>query len=744
MKLSSGRWLALLAVLLTLALAVPLTGCGGGGGDNLGAAPPEVKQYARDWPLPNKDYESTRATTDSTINSGNVNTLGVAWSFPITGLGTFGGGTSNPIIAGNTVYFQDLKANVFALDLQTGAVKWKKEYNSAGVEGPNGPAIGWGKVFAHKDAYTLAALDIETGQELWATKLSNIATTGIDIQPAVYDDMVYTSTVPGTGDLFYAPGGMGIIYALNQETGQIEWSFNTVSPADLWGHPEVNSGGGAWYSPSVDTDTGIMFWGIGNPAPWPGTPEWPNGTSRPGPNLYTNSVVALDSSDGELKWYNQVLPHDLFDYDFQIPPILTSARINGTQQDIVIGAGKMGKVYAFNRNTGATLWSASVGVHLNDELTELPEGTTQVSPGPLGGVETPMAYANGVVYVTNCDLPADYTPSEFVSSTFNFAAGKGGLTAIQVDTGNILWEKKFDAVNVGAATVVNDLVFTATFDGTIYAFKRDTGQQAWTYKAPAGINGWPAVAGNTIVWPAGVGGTPSVIALRLGTAPATPQITITSPANNSSVAAGNVTVSVQVSNFNLVDKLSQTNVPGEGHIHYFKDVDPPTTPGQPAVTAPGTYAATAATSYTWQDVAPGSHSFSVELVNNNHTPLVPPVVATVTVTVTGGVPTPTPTTPPGQNVTVNLTAKNIAFDKSTITVPAGAHVTLIFDNQDTGSPHNFALYQDQSATQTIFRGQIIGAPMTITYTFDAPTTKGTYFFRCDVHPTLMTGQFIVG
>jgi len=84
---------------------------------------------------------------------------------------------------------------------------------------------------------------------------------------------------------FYSAGGMGIIYALDEQTGAVKWSFNTVKDGDLWGHPDVNSGGGAWYPPAVDTASGTTYWGIGNPAPFPGTPDYPNGSSRPGPNL---------------------------------------------------------------------------------------------------------------------------------------------------------------------------------------------------------------------------------------------------------------------------------------------------------------------------------------------------------------------------------------------------------------------------------------------------------------------------
>ncbi|MDD5190974.1 MAG: PQQ-binding-like beta-propeller repeat protein, partial [Dehalococcoidales bacterium] len=323
--------------------------------------PPEITQYAKDWPLPNKDYGNTRATKDSGISSGNVANLGVAWSFPLVGQGIFGSASTMPIIMGNTVFVQDLGNNIFALDLTTGKVKWQKLYNESNI-GPNGIAVGYGKVFGSSDPFTIAGLDMTTGAEVWSTPISTQPTTGTDIQPGLYAGLVLTSTVPGSsaGD-FYSGGSSGIIYALDQQTGKVVWSFNTVDSADIWGNKDVNSGGGAWYPPAVDTTSGLTFWGIANPAPWPGTAQFPNGSSRPGPNLYTNSMLALDGTTGKLNWFTQVTPHDLFDLDFQCSPILTSANINGKQQDIVIGGGKSGRVVAFNRTTGAILWETIVG-----------------------------------------------------------------------------------------------------------------------------------------------------------------------------------------------------------------------------------------------------------------------------------------------------------------------------------------------------------------------------------------------
>jgi glucose dehydrogenase len=479
-----------------------------------GSPPPEITQYLEDWPLANKDYSNSRATMDSTITSNNVQTLHVAWSYPIVATGAFGGAASTPLILGDTVYFQDLHANTIALSLQTGIVKWSKIYNDTSIEGPNGPGLGYGKVFVARDLYNITALDITTGQELWTTRISTVKTTGIDIQPVVYDNLVYISTVPGTGDVFYSPGGIGVIYALNASTGAIVWQFSTVDSPDLWGHPEVNSGGGCWYPPAIDTATGMIYWDIANPAPFAGAPGWPSGTSFSGPALYTNCIVALNHANGTMGWFTQALAHDIFDHDLQISPILTNATIYGKQQPIVISAGKMGTVYAFNRDTGALLWVVPVGMHQNDLLDEL-QKETQVYPGVLGGVETCMAYDDGILYVPVLDLSTNYTPTGLNASSINFAQGKGELAAIDVNLGKILWVKYFDSLTLGAATVVNDLVFTATFNGMIYAFNKKTGTEVFTYQAPAGINAWPAVAGNTIIWPAGVGSTPTLIALRL-------------------------------------------------------------------------------------------------------------------------------------------------------------------------------------------------------------------------------------
>jgi outer membrane protein assembly factor BamB len=494
--------------------------------------PAEVSQYTAEWPMANKDYSNTRATFDSEISSANVDQLEIAWSHPITGIGPYGGAAGNTLIANNIVYFQDLASNIQALDLDSGELIWEHEVNQA-VVGPNGPAIGYGKLFAQIGLNELRAIDLETGAEIWTVLMQGPSGAH---QPYVYGGYVLTGIQAGAVDVDapghlsaargYSGGTTGFAYVLDQETGELVWSFQTVEEG-FWGNPEVNSGGGIWYPPAIDPETGLTFWSTGNPAPFPGTIDFPNASSRPGDNLYTNTMLALDLHTGELVWYNQVLPHDLFDLDFQISPILVTADMDGQAREIVIGSGKLGRVFGFDRDTGEILWDTSVGIHQNDELDEVPMGEeVLVYPGVWGGVETPMSYAEGVVYVPVVNLPTPYTATghdaaDGVEAVTNASGrtqlpeGTGEFVAIDVSTGEIVWTVEVPVPPFGGATVVNDLVFFTTFDGMIYALDREDGSEVWSMLAPNGIIAWPAVAGDTIVFAAGVGEEPQVFALRL-------------------------------------------------------------------------------------------------------------------------------------------------------------------------------------------------------------------------------------
>lgn len=217
-------------------------------------------------------------------------------------------------------------------------------------------------------------------------------------------------------------------------------------------------------------------------------------------------------------------------------------------------------------------------------------------------------------------------------------------------------------------------------------------------------------------------------------------LTITSPEEGASLAAGNVTVSVNLTNFTLVEPTGQPNAPGEGHLHYYLDAVVPTNASEPAIPETGGYVISTNTSHTWENVTPGEHNLSVQVTNNDHTPVIPLVFATVNITV--GENATTAPVAAGEGVTVNVVASNFEFDTDTITVPAGADVTIQFRNEDLGIPHNVAVYDSSARTEQIFVGEIITGPAEITYTFTAPSEPGTYYFQCDVHPS-MNGDFIV-
>ena len=476
--------------------------------------PPEVVKYAADWPLPGRDYLNSRATFDSSIDSSNVASLKPAWQSALLGRGGYGNAATTPIVAGDTVYIEDLSSGITAFDRATGATRWRKEYGGF-VIGPNGVALGWGKVFAIKGLEGVVALDAATGEELWFRSLLDTPTEGVDIQPTVYGNMVFASSVPVSLHGIYEGGDRGVLHALDQETGEVVWTFDTVDspPGDVWGNPEVNSGGGAWFPPAIDTQRGRIFWGIANPAPFPGTPEFPNASSRPGPNLYTESQVALDVRTGALDWYHQVIPHDIFDHDL-IHSLLVDVEQNGRTRRIAVATGKGGQVVGHDIDTGAPLWETLVGIHSNDNLTSL-DGPTVVLPGTFGGVLTPAAAADGVVYVATINAPSTYEPNVEENIGGNVGTMNGQVVAVDAATGAIVWDVVVPGDPTGGATVVNDLVLTATLQGQVLALDRKTGATLWTWDAPGGINGWPAVAGDEIFWPVGLSNPAVLVSLRL-------------------------------------------------------------------------------------------------------------------------------------------------------------------------------------------------------------------------------------
>jgi alcohol dehydrogenase (cytochrome c) len=223
----------------------------------------------------------------------------------------------------------------------------------------------------------------------------------------------------------------------------------------------------------------------------------------------------LDASTGRLLWHDQVTPHDIRDYDFQATPIL--ATLGGNE--LVLGAGKAGRVIAWNRQTRQRLWAAVVGLHRND-TGPLPRRRVTVCPGLLGGVETPMAYADGALFVPVVDLCGwGSAVSQQTLTSVDPSQGKGRLVALDAVTGRTKWERRLPSPDFGCATVANDAVFTSTYDGRVYALAARDGAILWRARMRAGVNACPAVVGDLLLVGAGVrrsnGAAPELVAFGL-------------------------------------------------------------------------------------------------------------------------------------------------------------------------------------------------------------------------------------
>jgi alcohol dehydrogenase (cytochrome c) len=442
------------------------------------------------WTLPNGDLAGTRAAAGSSIRADNVERLRVRWRFRFTATPSFSGVfASTPVVDRDTVYVQDLRSNVFALDRESGALRWQRLYRARN-DGPNGLAVAAGRVYGATDSDAFA-LSRATGTEVWRRHLTSQTEHFVQIAPVIWKGLVFLSTVA------FPPGGRGAIYALDAATGAVRWKFVTIR--DPWLHPLEAGGGGLWNPVSIDGQ-GRLYGGNSNPAPWGGTPERPNGAAFPGPVPYTDSLLVLDADAGRLLWHDQVTPHDVRDYDFQATPIVTT--VGGA--DLVLGAGKAGRVIAWDSRTRRRLWTAVVGVHRND-LGPLPRRRVTVCPGLLGGVETSMAFADGRLFVPVVDLCGwGSAVSQQELTTLDPERGTGRLVALDAPTGRTLWDRRLPSPDFGCATVANDVVFTSTYDGVVYALSAGDGALRWRTRMRARVNACPAVAGDLLLVGAGV------------------------------------------------------------------------------------------------------------------------------------------------------------------------------------------------------------------------------------------------
>jgi glucose dehydrogenase len=517
-----GHGQGLAVGLVVVAFGVLVAACGGGSsGSSVTSSTSSTRQAAAplatgSWPYPNADLANTRVARGSTISSKNVAKLQLAWTFTLSGMtadsATYGSLAATPVVVNGVVYIQDLDSNVYALALSTGKLRWEYRVNlpEKTGPGPDGVAVVDGTVYG--DSSTAAfALSAATGKTIWrAGDLLRKGEGSFEIQPQVANGRVYLASAYGSG-----PRG-GVLFALDASTGRLLWRFNTML-GEGTGVRAIGAGaGGAWETPLVGRDGSVTF-GIGNPYQSAAA-----AIAHPSKELYSDSDVNLDAATGKLRWYYQGVTNDFKDYDMQISPI--AARVNGVPA--VLGAGKMGYVYAIDAKSGRLLWKTPVGEHNghdDDSLLALEHRSPirapySFLPGALGGVLTNMAVEGDSVYVTTIDSKFTLTSLQDVDGAPS-ALPTGEVEALNLGTGKVEWDRKFAQMALGATTVSNDLVFTTLYDGVLIALDRSTGATVYRHKLPASTNAPIAIAGNTVLVPAGAptlfgiaGGHPQLLA----------------------------------------------------------------------------------------------------------------------------------------------------------------------------------------------------------------------------------------
>jgi alcohol dehydrogenase (cytochrome c) len=454
------------------------------------------------WPYPNGDISNTRDAPGSSITSANVASLREAWTFKLAGTAaagvtSTGALTAAPVVVDGVVYLQDEDADVYAVSLATGKLKWEDPLNvpEASGPGPDGLAVSDGVVYGDTST-SVFALNAKNGKTVWQDNdLLKSGQGSFEIQPVVADGRVYLASAYGSS------AGGGPLIALSAATGHVLWKFNTVlGPGE--GVKALGLGsGGAWETPLVGSDGSVTF-GIGNPYQSIGS-----AVAHPSRQLYTDSAVNLDAATGKLRWYYQAVPNDFQDHDLQSSPISTT--IVGVP--VIVAAGKVGYVYELNPSTGALLWKTPVGVHNghdNDSRLALSHQFTvklpyTVEPGAIGGVLSNMAVADGQVYVATVDLALTYTALTSVVGNKASGTPTGEVEALDLATGKVLWDTKVASMPLGAATVSNDLVFTTLYSGELIALNRTTGAIVFQRKLPTSSNAPITVFGNTVLVPAG-------------------------------------------------------------------------------------------------------------------------------------------------------------------------------------------------------------------------------------------------
>ncbi len=473
------------------------------------------------WLTYSGDYDSQRHTTLDEIDPSNVDQLELKWVFQAQSLQVF---QTSPLVVDGIMYLTEAPNTVVALDAKLGRVFWRYEYTPSNQSRPccgrvnRGVAILGNTLFMATIDAKLIAINATTGRPLWANQVAD-ASLGyaMTLAPLIIKDKVIIGVAGGEY------GVRGFIAAYDASTGDEAWKFYTIpGPGEpgheTWGGGDAWMHGGAsvWMTGSYDPDLNLTYWGIGNPGP-----DW-NPEQRPGDNLYSDSVVALNADTGELEWYFQFTPNDDYDYDsVQVPVLVDYPAQDGTIVKLMLWGNRNGFFYVLDRQNGQFVsgdpyvfvnWAESLDDNGRPVETPQAEGDPTY-PGVQGGTNwyapsyspsTQLFYLSawegyGSIFEAQ---ESEYQPgrlflggrpgtaipgapvipgiSRGAINNWTEEAGTGAVIAIDPATGDERW--RFDMTDVtssGILTTGSDLLFTGNREGYFHALDAQTGDLLW-------------------------------------------------------------------------------------------------------------------------------------------------------------------------------------------------------------------------------------------------------------------------
>ena len=476
-----------------------------------------AQDEADSWLTYSRDYRSYRHSPLTQINTSNVDQLRPAWVYQVNNPNFI---EATPIVADGVMYITEPPSTVTALDVRTGRQLWTwspplptKIIHHGFPQVNRGVAVLDQTVYVGTIDAWVYALDAKSGAVRWKNQLGdNALGYSITCAPLALDDKIIVGTSGGEA------GIRGFLDAYDAKTGERVWRLHTIpGPGefgnDTWGGDSWKTGGGpTWITGSYDPDLNLLYWGVGNPGP-----DW-NGDVRPGDNLYSCSMLAINPDDGTLKWHFQFTPHDTHDWDANQTPILVDLDIKGEQRKCLATANRNGFYYVLDRATGEFLhgttftkqtWASGLDdrgrpiVLPNTEPTE--EGVL-IYPSLQGATNwaSPSYHPkHKLFYVAVREMGSyyyktdvEYEPGEpFLGGGEQALGGDnayGAVRALDIATGEQKWEFRVTTpLWAGVMSTAGDLVFGSTNEGNFYALHARTGEPLWDFQLGAGIRSNP-------------------------------------------------------------------------------------------------------------------------------------------------------------------------------------------------------------------------------------------------------------